>query len=421
MQPRGRAGALVVTAAVACVLGFAPTALASTSGAEAQSTARPADLIPDASWHGRPIKRPDRTPLQVSQPVGSIVIEQGAGFRQAGGSDAVREIQRRLRELGYRPGPVDGAFGPRTHSSVAWFQIKHRLPATGAVDGATLNLLRFRTHGSPAAAPPRLAALPRLAAGVAHGDPAPRVAPLPRLAPVRGAAPAPPATPASHHPSSGRGLAVLLLALALALVFVASISNWLLGGAPFPDMAQLRRAVPKRPQADRVPARSPVVRRGRPATGSVADQLPANGASRRVVGYAVGRDERDFARQQRAMERICGERGWTLSALVKERDAGGRKQRRKPGLSHVLRQVAAGGVGHLIVGRLQSLAHSPAELAVVLEWCSRRDVGLVALDVGLDTTTADGRLAARRLGAMTTQAARRQPPGNGHARMSEVR
>jgi DNA invertase Pin-like site-specific DNA recombinase len=126
------------------------------------------------------------------------------------------------------------------------------------------------------------------------------------------------------------------------------------------------------------------------------------------------------------MERICGERGWTLSALVKERDG---KQRRKPGRAHVLKQLNGGHAGQLIVGRLHSLARTPGELAVLLEWCRRRDVGLVALDVGLDTTTADGRLAARSLAAM---AAPQQPGapkrsgngngnGNGHKRTSGVR
>src|SRR3954447_18630919 len=108
MQPRGRIGALVVTAAAVLLLGPASTALARTSGAEAQSTARPADLIPDASWHGRPIQRPDQTRLDVQAPTGSSVIERGMGIGEPGGSDAVREIQKRLHALGYRPGPIDG-------------------------------------------------------------------------------------------------------------------------------------------------------------------------------------------------------------------------------------------------------------------------------------------------------------------------
>jgi hypothetical protein len=427
MQPRGRAGALVVTAAVACVLGSASTALASTSGAEAQSTARPADLIPDASWHGRPIQRPDSSPLTVTQPASSTVVRQGAGSGRTGGSEAVRDIQVRLRALGYRPGPVDGIFGPRTHSSVAWFQIKHRLPATGAVDGTTLNVLRFRTHGLPGAA--TAAPRPEAATGfappplarVAHGDPPPRVVLLPELAPVPRATPAPVAArpqPAHKHQPAG-ALALLLLGLALALIVVAAITTWLRSGARLP---QFRKVFAPREQAERVPARPSVSRRGRPGNGAVADSN-GHAPGRKAIGYAMGRRDRDFARQRRAMERICGERGWSLSALVKERDG---KQRRKPGRAHVLKQLNGGNASQLIVGRLASLARTPGELAVLLEWCRRRNVGLVALDVGLDTTTADGRLAARSLVAM---AAPQQPAppkrngngnGNGHKRTSGV-
>jgi peptidoglycan hydrolase-like protein with peptidoglycan-binding domain len=419
MHPLERAGALVVTAAAALVLGVASPALASTSGTEAQSTAAPADLIPEASWHGRPIKRPDPNPIQLRKPVSSTVIREGAGFLQAGGpSDAVRDVQRRLRALGYRPGPVDGAFGPRTRSSVAWFQIKHRLPPTGVVDGTTLDLLLFRTHGAPISAPVVAVAtpLPDLAPGSprpeAASAPQPQPEPVPRLArapQAPAAVPRPDAAPVAPRPDpdpqeSGLALTLQLLAILSALVVVAVFASWLRGGAPRPERAQLRRILPKRAQTKRVPARSPASRRGRPTPGAVAAHTNGNG--RQVIGYAVGRDERDFVRQQRAIERVCGEHGWTLTALVKERESADRKRRRRPGLAHVLGQVAAGGVGRLIVGRLHSLASSPTELAALLEWCRRREVDLVALDVGLDTSTADGRIASRCLGAVSNGAAR---------------
>ena len=50
-----------------------------------------------------------------------------------GGSDRVREVQRRLIGLGYRPGPVDGLFGPRTRAATRWFQYKHGMALTGRV------------------------------------------------------------------------------------------------------------------------------------------------------------------------------------------------------------------------------------------------------------------------------------------------
>jgi hypothetical protein len=419
-----------VTVAAVFVLGPASTALAGTSGGTAWPVAQPADLIPDASWHGRPIKRPDPAPTALREPVASTVIEPGAGFGRPAGSTAVRDVQLRLVALGYRPGLVDGVFGPRTRSSVAWFQIKHRLPPTGVVDGQTLNVLRFRTHAGvpvpqarPPAAPPSLAPAPsapraELAASAPRAEPA-AAAPRPDPAP---AAPGPDA----DRRESGLSLGLLLTALALSMLTVAALSGWLRGELELPRLAQLREIVPKRVWDPRVPARAPLPSRGHPAPG-VAAASPNGHGGAGVIGYAVGRDDRDFARQQRAIERVCGDHGWTLTALVKERDDLVRSTRRRPGLAHVLHQVAAGGARQLIVSRLQSLARSPAELAVLLEWCRQRQVGLVALDVGLDTSTADGRLAARCLGAVAAAHAQRKPPatrsrnGNRSTRTTGVR
>jgi hypothetical protein len=524
----------------------------------------------------------------VQQPAGSIVIRQGAGNGHAAGSTAVREVQRRLVALGYRPGAIDGAFGPRTRSAVAWFQIKHRLAPTGAVDRQTLILLRYRTHGLPRVAAPT-AAPAKTPAPTPDAAPS---APLPRpdaAAQVRTAAPRPDAAPvpgAKHqpagapHPDAAPGAAVapnpdhggsrnfivwILAALAIQLVILALVRNWplirphlpdreqlvahrtrlsermarLRGGlkrlrghfsrlvkripsparlreripplprirVPKPDLAKLRARKPdvaklrgrmpdasklrgwmpdvaglrahkpdlaklrgrmpdasklrarvpqrsqfvalahkpvrmaaglvparrrlNRSQPQRVPARSAAARRGRPsravavptrtltpnaATPILAPAAAPAGATapRRVIGYAVGRNHDEFARQQRAIERICGERGWTLAALVKEPNRRQSKQRHRPGLTHVLREVAGGTVAQLIVGRLHSVARSPEELAALLDGCRRYDVGLVALDVGLDTTTPDGRLAARCLGAVAAAPARTQRTGNGN-------
>jgi peptidoglycan hydrolase-like protein with peptidoglycan-binding domain len=69
----------------------------------------------------------------------------GLGFVRAGGSRRVREVQRLLRRIGYRPGPVDGLFGPRTEAAVIGFQHKNGLRRTGVVGNGTLLLLRQRS------------------------------------------------------------------------------------------------------------------------------------------------------------------------------------------------------------------------------------------------------------------------------------
>ena len=68
-------------------------------------------------------------------------------------SNDVREVQGRLQSLGFDPGPVDGAAGPKTAAAVARYQEAHGLQATGVADMDTLDELR-REPGSVAPPPP---------------------------------------------------------------------------------------------------------------------------------------------------------------------------------------------------------------------------------------------------------------------------
>ncbi|MEW6661793.1 MAG: L,D-transpeptidase family protein [Bacillota bacterium] len=53
----------------------------------------------------------------------------------------VRELQERLLELGYSPGPLDGFFGPLTEKALKAFQTANNLPATGRTDNLTWEAL----------------------------------------------------------------------------------------------------------------------------------------------------------------------------------------------------------------------------------------------------------------------------------------
>src|SRR5690625_45325 len=60
--------------------------------------------------------------------------------------DDVAQLQRRLSELGFYAGPVDGTFGPLTHAAVTEFQRDCALDADGVVGVETLDTLgRFST------------------------------------------------------------------------------------------------------------------------------------------------------------------------------------------------------------------------------------------------------------------------------------
>jgi hypothetical protein len=71
-------------------------------------------------------------------------------------TNEVREVQGRLRALGYNPGPVDGAAGPQTTAAVKQYQQARGLGATGTADKEVLERLRQEQPAAPqqAQAPP---------------------------------------------------------------------------------------------------------------------------------------------------------------------------------------------------------------------------------------------------------------------------
>ena len=135
------------------VVALALSVLAAVLTAPAAADTRKPDAPASAGWHGRGIKDPQPRPdsLRASWPKGWSAgpVELGTGYHRPGGSRRVREVQRRLRKLGYRPGPVDGLFGPRTQAAAKWFQYKHGLPTTGRVNRVTLTVLTARSEHEP--------------------------------------------------------------------------------------------------------------------------------------------------------------------------------------------------------------------------------------------------------------------------------
>ena len=69
------------------------------------------------------------------------LLARGSGFTRPGGSDRVREVQRRLNRLGYRAGAVDGLFGPITDAAVRRFQADRKLSIDGLAGPRTLTAL----------------------------------------------------------------------------------------------------------------------------------------------------------------------------------------------------------------------------------------------------------------------------------------
>jgi peptidoglycan hydrolase-like protein with peptidoglycan-binding domain len=184
--------------------------------------------------------------------VSAGLLGRGAGYGTENGSAAVRGLQLRLRRLGFRPGPIDGLFGPLTEGAVERFQVARSLPGDGVVGPATRKPLLARPVGResrPAGSnradrPARDRAAPEQRT---PDRPAAVDAPPPRdVAPDTGGAPRVPAT--ESQPSDGLApqVAAGLGALAMAV---------LLGGASLLGRQRRRRTAARhRAERERSPA-----------------------------------------------------------------------------------------------------------------------------------------------------------------------
>jgi peptidoglycan hydrolase-like protein with peptidoglycan-binding domain len=85
----------------------------------------------------------ESTPAAATAPkAGGDLNNQGARSEPLAAPMSTAELQRRLTELAYKPGPIDGVAGPRTTNALKKFQLDHRLPVTGTLDAETIRELR---------------------------------------------------------------------------------------------------------------------------------------------------------------------------------------------------------------------------------------------------------------------------------------
>jgi DNA invertase Pin-like site-specific DNA recombinase/peptidoglycan hydrolase-like protein with peptidoglycan-binding domain len=117
-----------------------------------------------------------------------------------------------------------------------------------------------------------------------------------------------------------------------------------------------------------------------------------------VIGYvtlspdAPG-DEADGP--ARAIAQACEDAGWRLLDVVTDRENGRGLER--PGLTYALRQIAERKARGLVVSDLRRLSRSTIELGALMEWFRDADAALIALDLGVDTSTPVGRELAATL------------------------
>lgn len=103
--------------------------------------------------------------------------------------------------------------------------------------------------------------------------------------------------------------------------------------------------------------------------------------------------------QETAIRKSCESRRWEIVELVRDEGESG-KSLARPGIRHALERVAAGDADGLVVAKLDRLSRSVVDFGLLLEWFTEAGATLVALDLGVDTSTPGGRLVANVFAAV---------------------
>ena len=127
---------LAVLAVAAVILGIDVVRLAKDTAVEAKTTPTPQPVAGNVM----------QVTIDPNEPTPEPVLRVGST------GDAVKEMQARLKTLGYYDGEVDGQYGNGTREAVRLFQTQHGLDADGLCGGETRAVL-YSTEAKPYVAP----------------------------------------------------------------------------------------------------------------------------------------------------------------------------------------------------------------------------------------------------------------------------
>jgi DNA invertase Pin-like site-specific DNA recombinase len=126
----------------------------------------------------------------------------------------------------------------------------------------------------------------------------------------------------------------------------------------------------------------------------------------RAIGYArVSTDEQvksgaGLAAQVAAIRAEADRRDWEVLDVVE--DAGySAKDLKRPGIASALTRLDHGEADALVVSKLDRLSRSVLDFATLMEHSKKKGWGLVALDIGVDTTTPSGEVMANVMAAFS--------------------
>ena len=305
------------------------------------------------------------------------LLAEGVGMRAAP-SVRVQQLQRALLSRGYDVGGsgVDGRFGPRTKAAVRRVQRAHHLEVDGVVGRATRRALRStvrRTSHRPAAT---LRPVVLTTAAMPHAASSP--------APVRLSAQKEGSAGAVIGGAAFLGLTLIAGAFAMQRRrYDARLAAYRLSAVPAPTDAPDEQAA--RPATTLVAAKPAPARRSGLQPGAA------------VIGCVTGpRVSRASGRTpERDIERACERFGWQLVEIVNDDDdKAGILER--PVLAAALQRIAGGQARGLVVNDARMLSRS-ADFSKFVEWFRESDAALIALDLGLDTSTPEGHRVATAL------------------------
>jgi DNA invertase Pin-like site-specific DNA recombinase len=131
--------------------------------------------------------------------------------------------------------------------------------------------------------------------------------------------------------------------------------------------------------------------------GAVSPPLPVRAVGYASVPKAKGEGQASLEIQAQRIQSLCERRGWELLHIVRDVENGHPKGLERPGLLYALERIAEGEASCLVVSELERLSRSAADLGRIVEWIDEREARLIAIDLRLDTGSAQGRLTARVL------------------------
>jgi DNA invertase Pin-like site-specific DNA recombinase len=122
----------------------------------------------------------------------------------------------------------------------------------------------------------------------------------------------------------------------------------------------------------------------------------------RLTGY-IRTSTRDqtlgLVTQRKTIEQYCDSKGWELAGFEQDQ-ASGRSTRKRPGFARAQAACRSGSSEGIIASHVSRLSRSIVDLGMLLQDAERHGYTVVAVDIGCDTSSAQGQLIAGVLGSV---------------------